>query len=111
MSCQEITLRKPIVVIKTGATEGSSRAVKSHTGALAGADAVYSAAFKQAGVIRVEDEEELCDTAEVLLNQPLPAGSGVGILTLGGGFGVITAEACEKEGLRMPPCIPVPSKK
>jgi acetate---CoA ligase (ADP-forming) len=98
---REITLKKPIIAIKTGSTGESGRAAKSHTGALAGSDAVYSAAFKQAGVIRAEDEEELCDVAVAYLNQPLPAGKRVGILTMGGGFGVVTAETCEKEGLRI----------
>jgi acyl-CoA synthetase (NDP forming) len=96
---KEITPRKPIVVIKTGTTGGSSQAAKSHTGALAGSDVVYSAAFKQSGVIRVEDEDELCDVVLGLLNSPLPKGNRVGILTMGGGFGVVTAEALEKEGL------------
>jgi len=98
---QKITCDKPVVMIKTGTTGGSSQAAKSHTGALAGSDVVYTAAFKQAGVIRVEDEDELCDMAIALLNSPLPRGDRVGILTIGGGFGVVMAEACEKEGLRM----------
>ncbi len=96
---KKIARHKPIVAIKTGTTSGASRAAKSHTGALAGSDVVYSAAFKQSGVIRVEDEEELADVAIGLMDMPLPPGNGVGILTMGGGFGVITAEACEKEGL------------
>lgn len=98
---KNITAEKPIIVIKTGTTEQSSKAAKSHTGALAGSDVIYSAAFKQAGVIRVDDEEELCDVAVALLYQPLPRGNRIGILTMGGGFGVMTAEACEKEGLRI----------
>ena len=98
---KKITCDKPVVMIKTGTTGGSSQAAKSHTGALAGSDVVYTAAFKQAGVIRVEDEDELCDMAIALLNSPLPRGDRVGILTIGGGFGVVMAEACEKEGLRM----------
>lgn len=100
---REITLKKPIVVIKTGSTGQSGLAAKSHTGALAGSDAVYSAAFRQCGVIRAEDEEELCDVASALLYQPLPHGKRVGILTIGGGFGVVSAEACEKEGLQVAP--------
>ncbi len=98
---KEITARKPIVVIKTGATSESSRAARSHTGALAGSDTIYDAAFKQAGVIRVEDEQELSDVVLALLNQPLPKGNRVGIVTMGGGYGVMTAEACEKEGLQI----------
>jgi acyl-CoA synthetase (NDP forming) len=77
---REITPHKPIVVVKVGGTEVSARAVMSHTGALAGTDAIYTAAFKQSGVIRVEDEDELCDMAYALLNCPLPRGNRVGIL-------------------------------
>ena len=96
---REITVNKPIVVVKVGGTESSAKAVMSHTGALAGSDAVYTAAFKQAGVIRVDDENELCDMVEALLHYPLPRGNRIGILSLGGGPGALTAEACEREGL------------
>jgi acyl-CoA synthetase (NDP forming) len=96
---RSISTQKPIIAIKTGTTERSSQAARSHTGALAGSEVIYNAAFKQAGVIRVEDEEELADVAAALLNEPLPLGNRVGILTMGGGFGVVAAEACEKEGL------------
>ena len=100
---QETTVRKPVIVIKSGGTEGAIRAARSHTGALAGSDEVYSGAFKQAGVIRVKDEGELCDVATALLNQPLPGGNRVGVLTIGGGLGVVAAEACEKAGLEIAP--------
>jgi acyl-CoA synthetase (NDP forming) len=98
---RKITPEKPIIVIKTGSTAESGKAAKSHTGALSGADEIYSAAFRQAGVIRVDDEEELCGMVTAILTQPLPRGKRVGILTMGGGFGVVTAEACEKEGLEI----------
>ncbi|MFC2072321.1 acetate--CoA ligase family protein [Chloroflexota bacterium] len=98
---KEITKTKPIVAIKAGGTKSAARASKSHTGALAGSDEVYTTAFKQAGVIRVEDDDELCYVSISLLNQPLPQGSKVGILTVGGGLGVVTTEACEKEGLEI----------
>lgn len=96
---REITARKPIVVVKAGGTEESARAVMSHTGALAGTDAVYTAAFRQSGVIRVDDDDELCDMVYALLNCPFPRNNRVGILSIGGGPGALTAEACEKEGL------------
>ena len=96
---KEITRRKPIVVVKVGGTEESARAVMSHTGALAGSDAVYAAAFRQSGVIRAEDDDELCDVVYALLNSPLPRNNRVGILTIGGGQGALTAEICEREGL------------
>jgi acyl-CoA synthetase (NDP forming) len=98
---KETTIRKPIVVMKSGSTKGAQMAARSHTGALAGSDAVYSAAFKQAGVIRAETEEEVADVLTGLVKQPLPKGNRVAILTMGGGYGVVTAEACEKEGLQL----------
>jgi acyl-CoA synthetase (NDP forming) len=96
---KEITARKPVVVVKTGGTKEAARAVMSHTGALAGVDAVYTAVFRQSGVIRVEDDDELCDVVCALLNNPLPRSNRVGILSIGGGPGAMTAEACEKEAL------------
>ena len=100
---KETTPRKPVIAIKKGGTKGSAKAVASHTGVLAGSEAVYAAAFKQAGVIRVDDDEELCDVVTALLNQPLPRNSRIGILTIGGGLGVAAAEACEREGLHVAP--------
>jgi acyl-CoA synthetase (NDP forming) len=96
---KEITKHKPIVAIKAGGTEASARAVMSHTGSLAGSDAVYDAAFRQSGVIRVDDGEEICDLVHALINWPLPRSNRVGILSIGGGIGALATEACEKEGL------------
>jgi acyl-CoA synthetase (NDP forming) len=96
---RKITPYKPVVVAKVGGTEESARTVRSHTGALAGADAVYSAAFRQSGVIRVENDEDLCDVLFALVNCPLPKGNRIGILSIGGGPAAMAAEACEKEGL------------
>ena len=98
---KEVTKTKPIVVMKSGTTDRSAQAAKSHTGALSGSDEIYSAAFRQAGVIRAEDEEELGDMILGLLHLPLPRGNRVAILTMGGGFGVVAAELCEKEGLEI----------
>jgi acyl-CoA synthetase (NDP forming) len=96
-----ITPYKPIVAMKSGATKGAMAAARSHTGALAGSDAVYSAAFKQAGVIRVQTEDEAADVLAGLIKQPLPNGNRVAILTMGGGYGVVAAEALEKDGFQM----------
>ncbi len=106
-----ITRLKPIVAVKSGTTGAAAKAAKSHTGTLAGSDMVYAAAFRQAGVIRAEDEEELCDIALALCNLPLPRGNRVAILTMGGGFGVVTAEDCEKEGLEITALEPRTLKK
>jgi acyl-CoA synthetase (NDP forming) len=108
---REITKDKPIIAVKSGTTGAAAKAARSHTGALSGSDTIYTAAFKQAGVIRVEDEEELCDTALALYRLPLPRGNRVGILTIGGGFGVVTAEDCEKEGLSITTLEPSTLKK
>lgn len=98
---KETTVKKPIVVMKSGSTKGAMQAARSHTGALAGSDEVYSAAFKQTGVIRAETEDEVADVLTGLVKQPLPKGNRIAILTMGGGYGVVAAEACEKEGLQM----------
>ena len=100
---KETTTRKPMIVIKAGGTEASAKAARSHTGALAGSDVVYDAAFRQAGVIRVHDNDELCDVLVAFLNQPLPRNNRIGILAIGGGLGVVAAEACEQEGLKIAP--------
>jgi acyl-CoA synthetase (NDP forming) len=108
---REITARKPVIAMKSGTTRESARAARSHTGALSGSDEIYNAAFRQAGVIRAEDEEELCDLVMALLNLPLPRGNRVAILTMGGGFGVVAAEVCEREGLTMATLEPGTLKK
>ena len=98
-----ISPKKPIIVIKAGGTKVAARAASSHTGAMAGSDRVYNAVFRQTGIIRVEDDDELCDVVSVMLNQPLPKGNRVGVLSHGGGLGVIMTEACEKADLSVPP--------
>jgi acetyl coenzyme A synthetase (ADP forming)-like protein len=99
---KEITEKKPIVILKAGRTKTGHKAAKAHTGALAGSDGVYDACFKQAGVIRVEEIQDLFDVAVTLVGQPLPRGNRVGIVTGGGGFGVVAADMCEELGLEIP---------
>jgi len=108
---KEITRKKPIIAVKSGTTSGAAKAARSHTGALSGSDTIYTAAFKQSGVIRVQDEEEMCDAAICYSLLPLPRGNRVAILTIGGGFGVMTAEDCEKEGLEIAELQPQTIKK
>ncbi len=98
---KEISKEKPIVVVKVGKTEAGAQAARSHTSAIAGSDMVYDAMFKQSGVIRVNEVEELFDVASALLRQPLPKGNRIGILTGGGGFGCIASDACEESGLKV----------
>jgi acyl-CoA synthetase (NDP forming) len=102
----ELTKRKPIVVVKVGRTEVGAKAARSHTSAIAGTDAIYDAMFRQAGVIRVNEIEELFDVALALLHQPLPRSNRVGILTGGGGLGCVTSDACARLGLNVAPLSP-----
>lgn len=95
-------ISKPILVVKSGRTRSGSKAVFSHTGSMAGADEVYSAAFKQAGIIRVDNIENLFDSALALSVQPAPNGNRVGILSNGGGASIIASDACERMGLIIP---------
>jgi len=94
---------KPIVAVKAGRSTAGSRAAASHTGALATNDVVIDALFKQAGVIRTERLEEMFDVAALLAHQPIPRGPHVAILTNAGGPGILAADACEANGLELPP--------
>jgi acyl-CoA synthetase (NDP forming) len=108
---KEITKKKPIVIMKAGGTEAGARAARSHTAALAGSDVVCEAAFKQSGVIRVEEVSELIDVALVLLGQPLPRGGRVGVLATGGGMAVMAADVLMRQGLELPPLSPATIEK
>ena len=84
---------KPVVVIKAGRHPAAAKAAQSHTGALAGADAVYDAAFRRAGLLRVHTLDALFDAVETLGMRPLPAGERLAILTNGGGAGVLATDS------------------
>ena len=90
--------RKPVIVLKAGRHEEGARAVASHTGALAGADGVYDAAFRRAGMLRVRSLQELFDSAEVLASSVRLKGARLAILSNGGGFGVLATDALIDEG-------------
>jgi hypothetical protein len=87
------------VIVKAGRTRVGMSAAATHTGALAGSDRVFSAACKQSGIIRMEKMEEAVIMAAALVSTPLPAGRRVAIITGGGGFGVIAADASAQAGL------------
>jgi acetyltransferase len=89
---------KPIIVIKSGRFTESAKAAASHTGSLSGEDAIYDAAFKRAGVVRVNEIADLFNAAEVLGTQPLPKGPNLAIITNAGGPGVMTTDALIAEG-------------
>jgi acetyltransferase len=88
-------------MIKSGTTAAGAKAASSHTGAIAGSDQAYTAAFKQSGIIRVHDVASLFNLALAFARQPLPAGPNLCIVTNSGGPGILAADACEKSGLVM----------
>jgi acyl-CoA synthetase (NDP forming) len=96
---REITKKKPIIVFKAGRSEAGAKAAKSHSGAIAGSKQIYEAAFKQLGIIQASTIDQILDLAKAFEGSPLPKGKRVGILTWGGGYGVVTADACEEAGL------------
>lgn len=92
-AAREVALNKPIIVIKAGRTEGAAKAAASHTGSLAGSDEVLEAAFRRAGVLRVDGISDLFHMAEVLGKQPRAAGHRLTIITNAGGPGVLATDA------------------
>ena len=89
---------KPVIVVKAGRTAAAARAAHSHSGALAGADAVYEAAFRRAGMLRVETTRELFDAAEILARLKPYAGPRLTIVGNGGGPGVMATDALTRHG-------------
>jgi len=89
---------KPVVVVKSGRMALGAKAAATHTGALAGSDAVYDAAFRRAGVLRVSDLRELFDCAETLGRVESPPGKRLAILTNGGGIGVLAIDRLSELG-------------
>ncbi|SFM64154.1 bifunctional acetate--CoA ligase family protein/GNAT family N-acetyltransferase [Thermodesulforhabdus norvegica] len=95
---RSVSRLKPIIVLKAGKSPAGARAAASHTGAMAGEDILYDAAFWRAGVLRVRTIGELFDCAELLGKQPRPRGSGLAIITNAGGPGVMAADALADMG-------------
>ncbi len=92
---------KPILILKSGRTVAGASAAASHTGALAGSDDICSAAFKQAGIIRCNNIEEMFNYATAFAYQPLPKDNRIAIITNAGGPGVLATDAAIKNGLEM----------
>jgi len=93
-----VAARKPLVVVKGGATENGARAAASHTGALAADDKVFDGACRQAGVTRAATVEEAFEAAASFATQPLPSGPNTVVLTTAGGWGVVTSDAIARDG-------------
>jgi acetyltransferase len=94
---------KPIIVVKAGRFSESAKAAASHTGSLSGEDDIYDAAFKRAGIVRVEEIEDLFNSTEVLGTQPLPSGPNLALITNAGGPGVMATDALIAKGGKLAP--------
>ncbi|MCX6262739.1 MAG: acetate--CoA ligase family protein, partial [Bacteroidia bacterium] len=92
---------KPVLLLKAGRTEAGASAAASHTGSLAGNDEIFDAAFKQAGIIRCENIEEMFNIAIAFAYQPAPRSNKVAIITNAGGPGVLTTDAAIRDGLQL----------
>lgn len=100
-SVRSIAERKPLVIVKGGATAGGARAAASHTGSLASDDRVFDGAMRQAGVVRAATVEEAFEAAATFATQPLPKGNRTVVMTTAGGWGVVTADAIHESNLEL----------
>ena len=101
-AAREVSSRKPVLMLKAGSTAAGARAVSAHTGAASGSPAAYRAAFRQSGVLQVDEAAQLFGLAQAFATQPLPAGPGLAILTNSGGPGILAADACARSSLTLP---------
>ncbi len=103
--CKQITrlnsVKKPVLVLKSGRSPEGAKAAMSHTGALMGSDEIYDALLKQSGAIRVDTMEELFDYATALSKQPLPTQGDLVIVSNAGGPAIISTDSCSKLGIKM----------
>jgi acyl-CoA synthetase (NDP forming) len=102
-SAGRVSRRKPIVLLKGGQSQAGNRAAASHTGAMASDSSVFNAMCRQAGIVKVDRPMELLDLSAAFASLPLPAGNRAAIMTLGGGWGVVTADLCVQNGIEVPP--------
>jgi len=100
-TAKKVVRDKPIVVAKSGWTEEGAKATSSHTGSIAGSDAAYDAAFKQAGIFRARTLSQLFDATRALAYQPVPRGENIVILTNAGGPGVLAADYAHSLGMSL----------
>ena len=100
-TAKKIVPMKPIIVLKSGRTNSGAKATVSHTGSLAGSDQIYNAVFKQVGILRADTMSELFVKAKALAFLNPTKDDNIGIVTNGGGAGVLTADFIETEGMKV----------
>jgi succinyl-CoA synthetase alpha subunit len=105
-SARRLSRKKPIVLLKGGQTRAGNRAASSHTGAMASDTRLFDAVCRQSGIIKVDQPMELLDLSAAFSSLPLPKGNRVAIMTLGGGWGVVTADLCNHFGMEVPDLSP-----
>ncbi|MCG6910146.1 MAG: acetate--CoA ligase family protein [Deltaproteobacteria bacterium] len=101
-SARRVGMQKPIVLMKGGQSAAGTKAASSHTGALSTDRRIFDAVCRQAGIVKVEHSMDLLDLAAGFSSLPLPKGNRVAVMTLGGGWGVVTADLCNAYGLEVP---------
>ena len=99
---RRITLKKPVIILKGGTGSVGAEAAMSHTGALAGSHGTFAAMCRQSNIILAETIDDMINTAGLILSQPEFTGRRIGIVTQGGGWGVMSADLCEAHGLEVP---------
>ncbi|MCK5674333.1 MAG: hypothetical protein KAH95_13215, partial [Spirochaetales bacterium] len=98
---REASKKKAVVILKAGRTEAGQTAVSSHTGKLAGSDNVVNGAFRQYGIQRAYDEEEICDASKSLSMMNIPKGNRVAVISAAGGYGVMCTDYIEQKDSRI----------
>ncbi len=97
------SMKKPVVILKGGRTSSGDRAVKSHTGSLAGRSDIFQSAVKQSGAVVVDTLDEFIDVPVALATQPPMKGDRVAVITNGGGFGILAVDSLEQIGFKVTP--------
>src|SRR5699024_6277081 len=101
LSKKALDNNKPIVIMKSGRSDAGSRAAASHTGSLAGSDKIYDGFFKQTGIVRADDYDDIIAFSKLFLTEKLPTGKNTVIVTSSGGRGINEADRCESYGLKI----------
>ena len=106
-SARRVSKKKPIVILKGGRTTAGNRAAASHTGSMSSDLRIFNVVCRQTGIVKVEQPMDMLDLAAAFSSLPLPKGNRAAIMTLGGGWGVISADLCSEYGLDVPELSPV----
>jgi len=105
-SASRVGKKKPIILLKGGRSKAGNRAAASHTGAMTSDSGIFDAVCRQAGIVMVEQPMDLLDLSAAFSSLPLPDGNRAAIMTLGGGWGVVTSDLCSEYGLEVPELSP-----